>query len=122
MDKEVKFKRSLHSRKHRYLSPIFLTRPSSTNSSMQVQVSWIGVFSGRWSQFSILQTRFVGLTEVDLFVITEPLWRVAMRRVDVLKGDREMNEVQVKVVDSPELKLFLCQDLDLRISFDEFDI
>jgi hypothetical protein len=64
----------------------------------------------------------VGLTEVDLFIITVPLWRVAMRRVDVLKGDWEMNEVQVKVVDSPVLKLFLCQDLDLRISFDEFDM
>lgn len=55
------------------------------------------------------------LTEVDFPIITKPLGRVAMCRVDVLKRDREMNEEQIEIVDSPELKLPFRNRLDLEM-------
>jgi hypothetical protein len=59
---------------------------------------------------------------MDLVIVTLPPWRVAMRRIDVLEGDWEMNEVQVEVVDSPVLKLLLRDRLNLMTSSSELDI
>lgn len=59
---------------------------------------------------------------MDLVIVTVPPCRVAMCRVYILKGDGEVNEVQVEVVDSPVLKLSLRAWLDLNISSHKIDI
>lgn len=55
------------------------------------------------------------LTQVDLAIIAVPLGRVTVAGIDVRKGDREMNKVEIKVVKSPVLELFLRHLFDLHL-------
>lgn len=48
----------------------------------------------------------------DLVVLVGPAWWVADRRVDILDGDGEVNDVQVEVVKTPVLELLLADGLD----------
>ena len=52
--------------------------------------------------------------DLGLGVVVVPARRVAHRRVDVLGGDGEVDQVEVEVVEAPILKLLLRQLLDLR--------
>lgn len=46
-------------------------------------------------------------TEVHFAIVTEPLRRITVLRIDVLQGDREVDQEEVKVVNAPNVKLFL---------------
>lgn len=52
---------------------------------------------------------------MDLAVQAPPFGRVLVLGLDVLKGDREVHEVEVEVVDAPELELVAGDLLGLRI-------
>ena len=52
-------------------------------------------------------------TRVNTAVESPPLRRVLVLRLDVLKGDGEVDEVKVEVVDAPELELVLGDLLGL---------
>jgi len=46
-------------------------------------------------------------TEVHFAIITEPLRRITVVRINVLQGDREVDQEEVEVVNTPEVKLLL---------------
>lgn len=53
------------------------------------------------------------LTEVDLAIIASPAGREAVSGVDVGQGDGEVNEEEIEIVQSPQVKLVLGQLLHL---------
>ena len=55
------------------------------------------------------------LTKLDLAVVPEPLGWVAVARIYIRKRDGEVNEVEIEVVETPVLELFLRQCLDLHL-------
>ena len=46
-------------------------------------------------------------TEVYFAIVTQPLGGVTVTRINVLQGDREVNQEEVEIVNTPKLKLFL---------------
>lgn len=48
----------------------------------------------------------------DVFAIVGEAGWVALRGVDVLEGDGEVHDIEVKVVDAPVLKLLFADGLD----------
>ena len=56
-----------------------------------------------------------GLGLSDLAVLVVPAWWVADRWVNVLQGDWEVDNVEVKVVDTPVLELLLADWLDALV-------
>ena len=46
-------------------------------------------------------------TEVHFAIVTEPLRRVTMVRINVFQGDGEVDQEEVEIVNTPEVKLFL---------------
>lgn len=52
---------------------------------------------------------------MDLAIVPEPFGWVTVTRIYVGKRDGKMNEVEVKVVETPVLELFLGQCLDLYL-------
>lgn len=96
---------------------MFFARPWSTSSSMAPQVSWKGTLATR-VVITDVRPEFESQehTEVDLLVITPPLGRVTVVRVDILERDGEVHEEEVEVVDAPETELLLCQCMHLMTS------
>ena len=70
-----------------------------------------------WGSLKFVQDKYWGAerTESDsLFVISPPFGRVAVARVDVLERDREVDEEEVEIVNSPETELLLRKRVYLR--------
>ena len=55
------------------------------------------------------------LTKVDLAIISKPQRRITVAGIYVSKRDGEVNKVEIEVVKTPVLKLFLRQCLDLHL-------
>ena len=51
---------------------------------------------------------------MNLAIVSEPLRGIPVRRVDVLKRNREVYEVEVEVVEAPVRELSLCRCFGLR--------
>lgn len=54
-------------------------------------------------------------TEVYFAIVTKPLGRVTVVGINVLQGDREMDQEEVEIINTPKLKLFLGQLFDLLL-------
>lgn len=57
------------------------------------------------------------LTRVNLAVQSPPFGRVLVFGLDVLERDREVDEIEIKIVNAPEAKLFLGSLFDLDGEF-----
>lgn len=55
------------------------------------------------------------LTEVHLAIISRPARRETVGRVNVCKGDREVNEEEIKVFKAPEFQLIVSELLDVLL-------
>lgn len=56
------------------------------------------------------------LTQVNLPIVSPPLSRVAVARIYVRERDREVNQEQIKVVETPVLELFLRYCFGLHLT------
>ena len=52
---------------------------------------------------------------MNLAIVPEPFGWVTVTRIYIGKRDREMNEVEIEVVETPVFELFLCQCLGLHL-------
>jgi len=55
------------------------------------------------------------LTKMNLAIIAKPLGWVTVTWIHVRKRDGEVDMVEIKVVKTPVLELFLCQRLNLYL-------
>lgn len=86
---------------------MFFANPSSTSSSIAPQVSDKGVFSVLPHELECKKKKRIAPTEVYFAIITEPLGGVTVARINVLEGDREVDQEEVEIANTPKTKLFL---------------
>lgn len=90
-----------------YLKPMFLAKFSSTSSSIALHVSDKGVFSVSIYELDHTKQKMKVPTEVHFAIVTEPLGRIAVVGINVLQGNREVDQEEVEIIDTPEVKLHL---------------
>jgi len=74
---------------------------------MASQVAWRGTLPRKLELRRTQEQMENGYTGVDLrlLCVSPPFGRVALRGVDILEGDWEVDEEQIEIVDSPEFEL-----------------
>lgn len=85
---------------------MFFANFSSTSSSIAPHVSDKGVFSILLRELECKKKKMTP-TEVHFAIITEPLRGETVARINVLEGDREVDQEEVEIVNTPKAKLFL---------------
>ena len=86
---------------------MFFANFSSTSSSIALHVSDKGTFPVLLHELECEEGEREKLTQMYFAIVTPPLRRITVVGINILEGDREVDEKEVEIVDFPKLKLYL---------------